>query len=468
MLFLHLLLAALSLMYVSCSRRDSRADLSCCTDDAGDAPAKDGAAQSTADADSSMGVAGRDAAAETACLTSFPPESGATRAELAGVVPSVRWIKKLVNGVGSVSGHLAMSERAVAVPLSNGVAIYQKSSGDVKVFSRPGAEIFDDVIVGSDGTFLIGGKGIYAVNEEAALAWALPLGAARPIANEFFMCRLAYSRSRQILVAVCNDGAMSGVQAGPDRQAVLWRQQLYTEGVFDVSLAPSYGASSLVHVPSPHQGAGTWVIDSASGRQLGTLASRDVISLLSSKGFLARASLATLTLLDRCGSRQWRSTEAQITQIPMVLGGPDERVFTLELDGSGERHLAMVSAATGERLAGPTASGTPVAAGADGTFFAVSCDNLSPTVVRADSPPSLVAYDSTLTEKWRVTLPVPPNQGTYACPRPAVALDRDGVMYMAVEADGTYLFAVQTKSPGLAPTPWALRFHDHSGSVWLD
>lgn len=88
--------------------------------------------------------------------------------------------------------------------------------------------------------------------------------------------------------------------------------------------------------------------------------------------------------------------------------------------------------------------------------------------IYASTPPDLVAYSEDLEEKWRVSLPVPTYQGMYPCVRPAAALDDDGVLYLAVEADGASLIAVQTRSPGLAQSPWPLWYRNHSGSVWAD
>ena len=119
------------------------------------------------------------------------------------------------------------------------------------------------------------------------------------------------------------------------------------------------------------------------------------------------------------------------------------------------------------RLAGPIGAGSPVAAGADGTYYAVTCIN-TPITDQAQAP-DLVAYDGKLQEKWRIALPVPVFAGKwYKCPVPGVVLEENGIMYLAVEADGTYLIAVQTNSPGPADSTWPLRFRDNHGSSWLE
>ncbi len=119
----------------------------------------------------------------------------------------------------------------------------------------------------------------------------------------------------------------------------------------------------------------------------------------------------------------------------------------------------------GARLSATRPTGTPIAAGADGAFYMLNCH----VTLAETSPPQLVAYDGLLVEKWRIDLPYPPVlQNYHRCPKPGVVLDKDGIMYLAVEAqDGSYMLAVQTQSPGPAPTPWPLRFGDNHGSNWL-
>jgi hypothetical protein len=74
---------------------------------------------------------------------------------------------------------------------------------------------------------------------------------------------------------------------------------------------------------------------------------------------------------------------------------------------------------------------------------------------------SLVAYSSELTESWRIELGKP-------CTYSGTVLADDGVLYVAREvADGIEVIAVQTASPGLAPTAWPARRHDNRQTGWL-
>jgi hypothetical protein len=444
-------------------------------------PSKD-AAQCCADSDASFTDAGVEDAGEDldggfyrsdgsldaqANRFCFPDGSldqvGDALPAITGAAPTVKWVKKAAENAARFTKHLVMSRDAVALPLTDGLAIYQKASGEFKYFSHAGAELFDDVVATEDGAFLLAGRSVYAISEQGTLVWSLPLSAAAPIENENAECRLEYSRKLRTLIAVCNEGWMYGVKVG-ERGEVLWRKQVYSEGALDVSPAPSVGESSLWYFPSRHEVSGTWVVDPNSGERTGLFSPpSNVIFSKCSQGLLAR-STGTATLLDRCGGAKWLAGASDGNQVPLIVGVPDEDIFMLETGADGARHLGVISSHDGHRLAGPTATGTPAAAGADGTFYAVTCDNVDSSD-RSTVVPELVAYDATLREKSRLTLPVPSVQGLYSCPRPAVALDDDGVMYLAVAADGTYLMAVQTASPGLAATAWPLRFGGHAGDM---
>ncbi len=399
-----------------------------------------------------------DATLENYCFAAWPPvDVGGVQPALAGATPGVIWTKKIASLVGGQAKQLVMSNDAVALTVGNSLVIVNKDSGEVTTFSSSGSEIFGDVVVTTDGRFLLGGRNIYAVGGEGRTIWSVALSGRSPIGDEWSQCRLLYSNSWELLIAICNDGVMYGVSTG-GQPGVLWQTPLYVDGMFDVYPAPSIGGVALAWFAERHEPAGNWVIDPLSGRRIGLEASTAVLGLLSSRGFIMQSPLA---LLDECGQSRWRGSQ---DQLPMVLGLPDERVFVT--DGM---QLAMVSVVDGGRLAGPTATGTPIAAGADGTFYAVTCDNRGLGGADANVAPDLVAYTGGLEEKWRVTLPVPAVLNKYyRCPRPGIALDNNGVMYLAVEADGTYLIAVQTPSPGVAPTAWPLRFRGHNGSLWLD
>jgi hypothetical protein len=399
------------------------------------------------------------------CISDWPsPSAGQVRPELIGRTPNVMWSKKVASLVGT-SNQVVMSRGAVGLTAGSSLIVVNKATVTAKVFTIPQGDRLAATIVSADDHFLLAGRSAYAVDEAGNAAWSVPLGGGPPIGSESAMCGLLYSRKLATLMAVCNNGSMYGISTR-DGGKLIWSTPLYSEGLFDVKPGPSVGGVAVVRFGPRHSEAGSQVFDPASGRRLGAAAGPELTPWsVSSQGLLATSP--SLALLDECGRTRWRSESSLGVQVPMVIGVPGERVFVYERIEGAPARLGMVSAADGSRLAGPTASGTPVAAGADGTFYAVSCDNASLSGSEGAVAPDLVAYTPELTEKWRLSLPVPPLLGKYyGCPRAGVALDDNGVMYLAVESDGTYLVAVQTGSPGPAATSWPLRFGGQTGSLW--
>ena len=95
--------------------------------------------------------------------------------------------------------------------------------------------------------------------------------------------------------------------------------------------------------------------------------------------------------------------------------------------------------------------------GADGTVYTTACSQQDART----SDLSLVAYSSELTSMWRLELGKP-------CTYSGTALADDGVLYLARELiDGIEILAIQTASPGLAPTAWPTRRHDNRRTNWL-
>ena len=96
-------------------------------------------------------------------------------------------------------------------------------------------------------------------------------------------------------------------------------------------------------------------------------------------------------------------------------------------------------------------------AGADGTTYAVLCDDNPLDVLKS----WLIAYGTDLKEQWRVDM-------SPACPTGNGVLTDDGVAYFARRSDvDVELIAVQTTSPGLAKSSWPTLRHDNQGTSWL-
>ena len=101
--------------------------------------------------------------------------------------------------------------------------------------------------------------------------------------------------------------------------------------------------------------------------------------------------------------------------------------------------------------------GTPSSLGADGTLYTTHC---SP-VDGGTSTVTVTAYSPTLDELWAIDIGSP-------CSYSGTALADDGVLYFARnETSRLEIIAIQTASPGLAPTAWPTHFHDNRRTGWL-
>ena len=393
------------------------------------------------------------------------PDKETTRGSTAGTGPSrVLWSKQLSSLVAASEGVVLWKKR-VAAGIGNTVVILDVDSGADHRWGRPGPELFQTMAVDEDGHFLVAGQRAYAIDQEGHLVWEVALPGGAPIMDEWAQCRLAYWGASRMLVAGCNNGYVSGVQAsGSGRLA--WSHRVYRRGPFDMSVGPGRGSAFVVALGAGHDSEGTKLLDGSTGEQV-TAFARGTGAVFSANkaGFLVASP--SLSLLHGGGKVQWQVAPDGAYRMPLITGPSDERVMVMERRPGEVSRLSMFSLRTGRRLAGPLGQGTPVAAGADGTFYALSCDLGSREA--STVAPRLVAYDSSLKEIWNTELLVPGMvDGNYPCPRPGVALGSDGVMYLLVESSGTHLMAVQTSSPGPAATAWPLRFGRNEGWRWSD
>jgi hypothetical protein len=382
-----------------------------------------------------------------------------------GKSPSrVLWIKKLSPLVSAGEG-VVLWKNLVAASIGGSVVILDVDSGAYHRWGSRGPELFQTIAVDDDGRFLVAGQSAYAIDGEGKTVWAVALPGEPPIMDDWAQCRLAYWRESGLLVAGCNNGYVSGVQAGKTGRRA-WSHRMYREGAFNMSVGPGSEGRFVTGLGSGHDGEGTQLLDGKNGKHVLALGrGTGAVFSANSAGFLVASP--SLSLIDWSGRVQWQVKPDGVYRMATVAGVPDERVLVMERVGGEPPRLSIFSLRTGKRVAGPEGQGTPVAAGADGTFYALSCDIGSGET--STSAPRLVAYDGLLKEMWSVELPVPARaDGHRPCPRPGVALGLNGVMYVLVESGGTYLMAVQTNSPGPAATAWPLRFGGNGGWRWAN
>jgi hypothetical protein len=163
-------------------------------------------------------------------------------------------------------------------------------------------------------------------------------------------------------------------------------------------------------------------------------------------------------LLDKCGELLWGFPKDGSWLVSLV--GFDETLLVGNVDGGSKS--AYLYSVTGERLKGPVVMpGMPTTLGADGTYYVTECsattDSLSEMTIRAYSPD--------VAPLWSLELGRP-------CIYSPLVLADDGVLYVAREhtdgvEDGIEVLAIQTRSPGVAPTAWPTRQHDNRATFWL-
>jgi hypothetical protein len=165
-------------------------------------------------------------------------------------------------------------------------------------------------------------------------------------------------------------------------------------------------------------------------------------------------SYDNIIVFDTCGVSRWAGS-------PIGGGGVMASGELIVVSTSTQVGQLMLFNTGGGIVAGPSpAEGQPLAAGADGTIYMVSCQGGTPSLNL------ILAYSSDLRELWRFDL-----GGDFCMGMTGnVVLDDDGVMYLmrsSPNISGTQLMAIQTGSPGLADSSWPSWRHDNRGTAWL-
>jgi len=219
-------------------------------------------------------------------------------------------------------------------------------------------------------------------------------------------------------------------------------------------------------------GRGVSVLDTAEGRNLGTLSV--MIDGKASKfgaqwgewllGWDFGIVNGTNWVFDSCGTLRWSMFNRQTRYAgagPLTTGELLVAAMT-ELDGDSwaSRGIAVFDAAGGRVASASSAKGIVAAVGADGTIYTVACEAGPPKNVARAYSPDLAEYWTFDLGGDRFCLGITGN----------VVLDEDGVMYLmrnSPNITGTQIVAIQTRSPGLADSSWPSWRHDNRGTAWL-
>jgi outer membrane protein assembly factor BamB len=409
------------------------------------------------------------------CITDWPKGPDAPPAlapPLNVAAPRVLWRNPIgvVLDHGGYNAGLVLSGTNLVAATGTGITIIDKVGNSTELSGWIGHNFDFASSVTTDPAgdmYFTAPSGTYALTADGKAKWAQREGAipyGEGMSGRPFGTPLALDPNG-ILYGASNDGQLRAFSTKDG--GVLWRAKPalvdYSKPYF---LAVQGGAGSVVFVGVG--GEGTAVFDSRTGVELGRMRLDDGTD----HGALGFALGFTGTVFDgkvffdNCGHERWRSPFLHddshvfwggILSLPEIYPA-----FTPALDSNsyaipGTEEMAYYDP-DGNTVVGPKpGKGFPVAVGADGTVYTVNC--------RYANENRLYAYSPTLDELWRLNL----GKNSW-CPMGNGVLDSDGVLYFVIPDENkpvTDVIAIQTKSPGLAPSAWPMIRHDNRGTMWL-
>jgi outer membrane protein assembly factor BamB len=419
----------------------------------------------------------------SSCITDWPKGPDvppALAAPLDVEAPRVLWRKpihgdvmnNLPDGIG-----LVLSGRNLAAATLMGITVVDKEGNYTELtgwtashFNRASSPTTDP----AGNIYFTAPSGTYALTADGKAKWAqregrVPYG--EGMEGPSFGTALALDPNG-ILYGASNDGQLRAFRSSDG--VVLWRAR---PTLLDPSEA-SYsfvlgGAGTVLFVQAGRECI--VVFETRTGRELGRLRHDDGSEV---RTFVFRWALgftgtifAGFSFLDNCGRVKWRyllpqqNDRSSYDLWGAVLGLPERYAALIQAFDSDGYAIPGTNAMyyydpEGTAGVGPKPNrGFPIAVGADGTLYTVSCRGTDPPENR------LYAYTPALDELWLLNL----GKNSW-CPLGNGVLDSDGVLYFAIpNEDGgtTDVMAIQTKSPGLAPSAWPMLRHDNRGTMWL-
>ena len=343
-------------------------------------------------------------------------------------------------------------------------------------------EALTSPIADDNGRFYSAGHSFYAYDPDGHLSyWRYSF--TRPLTDEWSLCKDFALSPSGLLLTTSNDGFLYAVHKTDGTLA--WKRRLFSTGyTLATPSGPGVGDAFLVSYfdngAGQFQGPqGSRLHDLATGDPIGPLLTPSgagiFVSVIGPQGFVGEDLQGGLHLVDRCGAITWSVTSDADAPLGASLALPDGSVVAAGYTPAKTYRVSIFSA-TGEKLAGPVdlgPGGRPMAAGADGVLYALSCSSQD----GYDAPPALLMFDRQLRSIGRLDLGLQKDDyGWYACPQSGVTIGADGVMYLVAAhpfktADmrpGTLVIAVQTTSPGIPTGSWPLAAHDARGTNWFD
>ncbi len=397
---------------------------------------------------------------ENLCVPDWPaPAAAQPAAPLAGVTPALLWRTPIT--LATANDWILATDTRVA--LSAGGRLYLLDHDGNYLGGRTSAafERISSAVADEQGNFYFVGQSVYGVDADGRELWPLvPLDGVRYDAPN--AGRTIALGPDHTLYAGASDGAVYAIDTANGSRRFRF-EVMPGEGTPQV--AGGVGGALLVLSRAAEPKAQLW--DARAGTRLARWPTAEGERF----GLMFGATLGIVTqrmedhagpypwmdiaVLDMCSREKW-SIDARRAQWPSLIGF-DDRLYVVERDDvEGSPTFVSVYAPDGTRLLDATPAAPPWAIGADGAVYGLQCDTLG-----HDGPSRLIAYDAQLTEQWRVELGA-------SCPDAGPAIDAQGRLFFSWYINGaTEVAAVQTPSPGLAPTAWPARRRDSRGTAWL-
>jgi len=417
----------------------------------------------------------------SSCIADWPSGPDvfpAARPSLDVDAPRVLWRNPIHGEIldhGPYSAGLVMSGSNLAAATSTGITTIDKGGNYTELSGWIGRNLNLPSSLTTDvegGIYFNAPDGTYALTADGKAKWSqheggVSFGEGTP--GPPFGTPLALSPDG-ILYGASNDGQLRAFRATDG--TVLWRTSPalvdHSQGSLSLVLG---GAGGVVFAAVG--GEGTAVFDRRTGEELGRLRLDDGSEITGLASGWALGFTGTIfagrSFIDICGRPRWLNpfpSDDLHVLWSAALDLPESYAeFTFSIDSRGvavpESNQIVLHDAFGRTVAGPKSNmGFPIAFGADGTLYTVSCKYTYPPENR------LYAYSPALDEIWHLSL----GKNDW-CPMGNGVLDLDGVLYLAIPDDntalGTDVIAIQTQSPGLAPSAWPMIRHDNRGTMWL-
>jgi outer membrane protein assembly factor BamB len=311
--------------------------------------------------------------------------------------------------------------------------------------------------------YVLGADGLCSLTSTGDLRWsvygictAIPGGHGDPAPA--YQCPAAVVSSDGRLFAGAAGDEVFAIDAGNGKR--LWSAPAASVSVAYMSrFFGGGGARVLLDIA----GKGDVLLDAASGKTVGPMNFPCGAYSVGALGWMVRFECGKGdTSFDTCHLPLTANVTGEHRGAATVIAQGERLVMYgsgLDADGreTGLQSITLYDP-DGSVAAGPAiADGAPFAVGADGSIYGWACDGAGSHVV---------AYARDLERLWHLDLPGQCYRSTMGA-----VLDSDGVLYVAVAGERyetTSLYAIQTRSPGLATSSWPHYRHDNHGTAWLD